>query len=93
MKKYWIKLLLLLAFFCPSFSSIAQTSHRHARQNAPPVSRQEARAAAVKNDEQEAIRKYRQAIAETPRDLSLDLEFAQFLAKTERYPRHLPQSS
>ncbi len=26
-------------------------------------------------------------MAETPRDLSLDLEFAQFLAKTERYPK------
>src|SRR5260370_6025450 len=86
MTKYSIPFLLLLAYFSSSFSSSAQSSLKQARQNAPPVSRQEARAAAVKNDEQEAIRKYRQAIAETPRDLSLDLEFAQFLAKTERYP-------
>ena len=87
MKKYSITLLLLLAFFSSSFSSIAQSSPKKARQNTSSVSRQEARAAAAKNDAEEAIRRYQQAMAETPRDLSLDLEFAQFLAKTERYPK------
>ena len=86
MKKYSITPLLLLAFFSSSFSSIAHTPPRQARQNASSVSRQEARAAAAKNDAAEAIRKYQLAVAETPRDLSLDLEFAQFLAKAERYP-------
>jgi Flp pilus assembly protein TadD len=84
MKKHSIVLLLLPAFF--SFSSIAESSHRQARENGPSVSRQEARAAAVRNDAEEAIWKYRQAMVETPGDLSLDLEFAQFLAKAERYP-------
>src|SRR6266849_8342738 len=87
MKKYSITLLLLLAFFSSSFFSIAQSSPKQARQNTSSVSRQEARAAAAKNDAEEAIRRYQQAMAETPRDLSLDLEFAQSLAKTERYPK------
>jgi superkiller protein 3 len=57
-----------------------------AAQSRPSTVRQEARTAAAKGDIEEAVQKFRRAIAENPRDAESDLEFAHFLANVGKYP-------
>lgn len=85
MKNAPILPLLLLAGL-PLFFPAANAGSRPTTQSRPSPLRQEARAAAARGDLEAALQKYRQAIAESPRNAELDLEFAQFLGNSGKYP-------
>ncbi|HET8923100.1 MAG TPA: tetratricopeptide repeat protein [Candidatus Acidoferrum sp.] len=77
---------LLLAASFVSYSLPSQAGFWRAGQNPQAPSREEARAPARRGELEGAIQQYRQAIAKSPQDFKLNLEFAQFLAKARHFP-------